>query len=212
MDKKYYIKRWKRITTLYLLFFMGTIALKAQINPNTYYTSGWQFDFPLKSNTSSTMNDLGIYVEAGYYFTPQISLGGFVNINTLNEETTLDHMNSEISKNENIKETFSYINIPLGASLRYRFTDKSWWHPYLSIKTGINYAQAKSISPLGTYNDCSCGFYTSPEFGINIFPFKQYILGVNFAIYYTYATNKYKISNRQENGIKSMGVRLGLTF
>lgn len=210
MRRKYYIKSWKRFIAIYLAFLMGIIALNAQISRNTYYTVGWQFDFPINSSFSSTMNDLGIYAEAGYYFTPNISLGGFINVNTQYEEVMSNDLN--ILMLDNIRETLSYISVPVGVSVRYRFIDESWLQPYLSAKVGINYAEAKSTFPMDTYSDKSCGFYVSPELGINIFPFKRYILGLNVAAYYAYATNRHEVSERKVNGIESMGIRLGLTF
>lgn len=70
MYRKHYIKDFKRFITLYLFFILGIMALNAQVNPNTYYQCGWQFDFPIKSDFSNKMNDLGLYVDAGYYSSP----------------------------------------------------------------------------------------------------------------------------------------------
>ena len=212
MYRKHYIKDFKRFITLYLFFILGIMALNAQVNPNTYYQCGWQFDFPIKSDFSNKMNDLGLYVDVGYYFTHNISLGGFINVNTQYDNVTRNVTNDNTSTSENIEETLSYISVPFGASLRYRFVHDTWWQPYVSAKAGVNYAEAKSTMPLDTYSDKSWGFYVSPELGINIFPFKKYLLGINLAAYYAYATNRHDVSSRQVNGLNSMGIRLGLAF
>lgn len=113
MYRKHYIKDFKRFITLYLFFILGIMALNAQVNPNTYYQCGWQFDFPIKSDFSNKMNDLGLYVDAGYYFTNNISLGGFINVNTQYDDVTRNVTNDNTSTSENIEETLSYISVPL---------------------------------------------------------------------------------------------------
>lgn len=211
-NKRYYIRNWKRFIAVYLVFLISIIALNAQINPKTYYQCGWQFDFPINSSFSNSMNDLGLYVDAGYYFTPNISLGGFINVNTQYDEAVHSDGNANPEIPESIKEKSSYISVPFGASVRYRVTDETWWQPYISAKVGVNYTEAKSTMPFDTYSDKSWGFYISPELGINLFPIKHYLLGINVAAYYAFSTNRHDVSSKQVNGLNSVGVRLGVNF
>lgn len=202
----------KRLATLCIAALcLTSIAVEAQVNPRTYYQLGWQFDFPVNSGFTDRMNDLGLYLDAGYYFTPHVSLGGFINVNTRSEyipRRTFTAGTLAVTTDQ----VRSYIQVPFGASLRYRFLWKTRWQPYVSAKVGMNYTEAESSQQLYAYSDKSWGFYVSPEIGINLYPFRHKALGFNIAAYYAYATNRHDVFYGQVDGMNCLGIRLGLAF
>lgn len=202
--------KWMAAACMLILLLMPNLA-KAQINSRSYYQVGWQFDFPIHSGFSNNMNDLGLYLDAGYYLTPNISLGGFINITTQNDYIPRQTFTAG-TISINTDQVRSVIRIPFGVSLRYRFSWRTRWQPYVSAKFGSNYANIESVQQIYEYNDKSWGFYTSPEIGISIFPFKQKYLGFNLAAYYSYATNHSKVFFGEIDGMNNLGFRVGLTF
>lgn len=145
-------KRIRKNTTgllmpLVLAFCLMPHVAKAQINPRAYYQIGWQFDFPVNSGFTDKMNDLGLYLDAGYYLTPNISLGGFINLNTRSEYVPRQTF-TEGTTSVNTDQVRSSIQIPFGVSLRYRFAWRSHWQPYIGAKLGVNYLDAESVQQL----------------------------------------------------------------
>lgn len=212
MDIKRNRKYAVRILTIcmFIFCFIPNIA-KAQINPRVYYQVGWQFDFPINSGFTNKMNDLGIYLDAGYYLTPKISLGGFINLNTRNDYIPRQTFN-EGTVSVNTDQVRSFIQVPFGASLHYRFMWRSRLQPYIGAKLGVNYAETESTQQLYVYNNKSWGVYASPEVGINIFPFNRKYMGFNLAAYYSYAGNRNRVFYSNIEGINNLGIRVGLTF
>lgn len=201
---------WIAAACMLIFLLMPNIA-KAQINSRSYYQIGWQFDFPIHSDYINKMNDLGLYLDAGYYLTPNISLGGFMNINTQSDYIPRQTFTSETTS-VTTDQVRSVIRIPFGVSLRYRFSWRTRWQPYVNAKLGTNYANAESTQQIYEYSDKSWGVYVSPELGINIFPFKHKYLGFNLAAYYSYASNHNKVFFGEVNGMNNLGIRIGLTF
>lgn len=201
----------KGAALLVLAFCLVPYTAKAQINPRAYYQVGWQFDFPISSGFTDKMNDLGLYLDAGYYLTPNISLGGFINLNTRSGYIPRQTF-TEGTVSVNTDQVRSSIQIPFGASLRYRFVWKSCWQPYVGAKLGINYMEAESIQQIYSYSDKSWGIYASPEIGINLFPFRHKHIGFNLAAYYSYAGNRGKVFYHSMDGMNNWGIRVGLTF
>lgn len=202
-----------RAVALFLLALCAFMpeTVKAQINPRAYYQIGWQFDFPISSGFNDKMNDLGLYMEAGYYLTPHISLGGFANINTRSNYVPRQTF-TEGSSSVTTDQVRSFIQVPFGASLRYRFAWRSRWQPYIGAKLGANYAEAESAQQVYAYSDKSWGVYVSPEVGINFYPFKQKYVGFNLAAYYSYASNHGKVFYANMDGMNNFGIRIGLAF
>lgn len=202
--------KWTWAVCMFIFCLVPDTA-KAQINPRAYYQVGWQFDFPVNSNFTNKMNDLGLYLDAGYYLAPNISLGGFINLSTRSDYIPRQTFN-EGTVSINTDQVHSFIQVPFGASLRYRFAWRSRWQPYVGAKLGANYAEAESAQQLYIYNDKSWGVYASPEAGINLFPFRQKYIGFNLAAYYSYASNHNNVFYSRMEGMNNWGIRVGLTF
>lgn len=195
---------------VFVLCLVPDVA-KAQVNPRAYYQVGWQFDFPIHSGFTNRMNDLGLYLDAGYYLTPHISLGGFINVS--NRSDYIPRQTFAVGTVAvNTDQVRSFIQVPFGASLRYRFAWRSRWQPYVGVKLGANYAEAESEQQLYSYQDKSWGVYASPEVGINLFPFKKKYVGFNLAAYCSYASNHSNVFFADIEGMNNFGIRVGLTF
>ena len=160
------------IVILFILYSFST-QIKAQDNSNFYYQIGWQFDFPINLNFSNCMNDIGMYLDAGHYLTPYLSLGAFANINTMYNHLSFCPISESFSTIKNQK--FSYIQVPFGISFHYDFLCNKLFRPFISFKTGANYTEIKYPHPLRIYSEHSWGAYISPEIGIRLFPFKKKI-------------------------------------
>lgn len=208
MDTKVSVKYMGCILSLCFLCLAADV--RAQFNPRCYYQIGWQFNSLLNSSFADKASGWGMYLDGGYYLTPNISLGGFVNFHTNSEyiprQTIIDGATAI-----NTDQIQSVFQLPFGASFRYRFGFKMW-QPYVSAKAGVNYAEATTRLKIYAYTDKSWGFYASPEIGINVFPFKRRWLGFNIAAYYSYATNRSDVFYSAWHGNNNAGIRLGLTF
>lgn len=183
---------------------------EAQFNPRIFYQIGWQFNSLLNNKFADKASGWGMYLDGGYYLTPHISLGGFVNFHTNSEYISRQTITTGTTS-VNTDQIQSVFQIPFGASFRYRFALRSW-QPYISAKAGVNYSEATARLKLYSSNDKSWGFYASPEIGINLFPFKQKWLGFNIAAYYSYATNHSNVFYNTINGTHNTGIRLGVAF
>lgn len=206
--KKHTARIW--VVCAFILCLMPD-TIKSQINPRAYYQVGWQFDFPIHSDFSDKMNNLGLYLDAGYYLTPNISLGGFINLSTRSDYIPRQTF-TEGTVSVNTDQVRSFIQVPFGISFRYRFAWRSRWQPYISAKLGANYAETESEQQMSTYTDKSWGAYVSPELGINIFPFRQKYVGFNLGAYYSYASNHNKVFYCNMDRMNNWGIHLGLTF
>ena len=205
-----YIGRVAALFLLSLCTFIPNTA-KAQVYSRAYGQIGWQFDFPINSGFDDKMNDLGLYMEGGYYLTPRISVGGFVNLNNKsNYVPRQTFTDGSISMTTDQVRTLT--QVPFGASLRYRFSWRSRWQPYVGAKLGANYTYAESAQQVYTYKDKSWGFYASPEIGINLYPFKHKNIGFNLSSYYNYSGNRSDVFFSDTKGYNNIGIRIGLTF
>lgn len=91
------------------------------------------------------MNDLGLYLDAGYYLTPHISLGGFINVSNRSDYIPRQTF-TEGTVAVNTDQVRSFIQVPFGASLRYRFSWRSRWQPYVGFNLGAYYSYASNHS------------------------------------------------------------------
>ena len=106
----------------------------------------------------------------------------------------------------------SIFQLPFGASVRYQFNRGGVCQPYFAVKLGAEYAKYTSFYNVFDSYQKTWGFYASPEFGLNIFPW-SYGPGLHLAIYYSYGTNKVdKLFYYNEKGLNNIGFTLGVSF
>lgn len=193
--------------TLALVFAMPA---KAQITSNTYFNADWQFNGPLSNHYTDKASGWGMNFEGGYYVTPGLALGAFINYHTNNEYIPRQTFSLGATSTITTDQQHSIFNLPFGVTAHYRFS-KGVCQPYVGVKLGANYNKTSSyFSSLEAY-DKNWGFYASPEIGTNIYPWEKGI-GFHVAAYYSYATNKATVLNYSIDGLSNIGFRLGIAF
>ena len=181
----------------------------AQPGRRFYVDAGWQFNATVANDFASVANGWGAYAEGGYYVLPRVAVGGFVSFNTNNEYVPRTTYVAQDGSALNTDMTNSIFQLPFGATLRYRLCWKKL-QPYAQAKVGANYAREYKYLPAMTARDNQWGFYVSPEIGLTWHPFYKLNLGLQFAVYYSYATNRSDAFNL--NGINNIGFKLGVSF
>lgn len=192
-----------------VLFVFSAAAADAQPGRRFYVDAGWQFNGTVGNDFASNGNGWGAYIEGGYYVLPRIAVGLFGSFNTNNEYVPRCTYIGENGSAMTTDKVNSIYQVPLGATLRYRFSYKVF-QPYIQAKLGANYAQEYSYMPTMAYVDDQWGFYASPEIGFTWHPFHRSNFGFQFAAYYSYATNR--SNGFGLNGINNVGFKLGVSF
>lgn len=202
-------KHLYRTAAAMLLFAAMAIPSKAQVSPDTYYNIGWQFNIPLGNDFSNHASGWGMNFEGGYYVTPSLALGAFMNFHTNNEyiDRTTIHMGSTAL---NTDQQHSLFQLPFGLLAHYRF-DYGKWQPYAAMKIGAAYAQMTSDFYIFENSKDTWGFYASPEVGLQYYPWPGSI-GFHAALYYSISTNQGSLMSYDMHSINSLGFRLGISF
>lgn len=209
--RKILMEAGKALTyVVFILCLMPSVA-QAQLLSRHYVRIGWQFDFPISSGFLSGMNDLGLNIDAGYFLTPNISVGGFVGIQRQHGYIPRQTFTSG-TMSVNTDQVRSLLRVPFGVSANYRFAWRSSWQPYVGIRLGVCYAEAESVQQLYAYSDKSWNLYVSPEAGLNFYPFRRKYIGFSLAAYYSYAGNRSRVFYGNIDGMHNAGFRLGVIF
>lgn len=82
--------------------------------------------------------------------------------------------------------------------------------PYVQAKIGAEYSTQSTYMSTFVNRHDNWGFYMSPEVGLTVFPFSKTDLGFQFAMFYSFASNKN--SAYDINGINNLGFKLGIAF
>ena len=183
---------------------------KAQVSLDSYYNIDWQFNIPLGNDFANDVSGWGMNFEGGYYVTPQIALGAFLNFHTNNEyfsRRTL-HLTNTLSLNTD--QQHQMFTLPFGVLMHYRFIEADF-QPYAAMKLGMCYSEFNNYYYIFLRSQDRWGFYMSPEIGFNWYPWPNSI-GFHFAFYYSFATNKCNIMTYSQDIINCLGFRLGLAF
>lgn len=183
---------------------------KAQISLDSYYNIDWQFNIPLGNNFSDGASGWGMNFEGGYYVTQDIAVGAFLNFHTNNEYFSRRTLNLSNTLSVNTDQQHQMFTLPFGALIRYRFVEADF-QPYVGMKLGACYSEFNNYYYIFMKSQDKWGFYMSPEVGFNWYPWPNSI-GLHFALYYSFATNKCNIMTYSQDILNSIGFRLGLAF
>ena len=183
---------------------------KAQVSLDTYYNVDWQFNIPISNHFSNVASGWGMNFEGGYYVSPDIAVGGFINFHTNNEYLSRRTINLGGNQAINTDQQHQMFTLPFGLLARYRFIEADL-QPYVGMKLGMCYAEFNNYYYIFLKSQDRWGFYMSPEVGFNWYPWANSI-GFHFALYYSFATNKCNIMTYSEDIINCLGFRLGLAF
>lgn len=181
----------------------------AQMGKRHYINAGWQFNGTLANDFAQSAQGYGAFLQAGYYVSPMIAVGGFASFGTnvtYAPKTTYRFEDGSALTTDLYKSIYQ---VPFGASVRLRFL-RHEFQPYFEAKVGTEYStQSTYLSAYVNRHD-NWGFYVSPEIGLTFFPFYKADVGFQFAAYYSYSTNRN--DNYGINGLNNLGFKVGIAF
>lgn len=199
-----------------LYIFMAAFALMlstgkadAQMGKKYYVNAGWQFNGTVGNSFVKSAQGYGAYIEGGYYITPMFAVGGFASFNTNNEY--IPKQTYTFSDNSALTTDLdrSIYQVPFGFTMRTRFLWNEF-QPYLGTKVGAEFSTQSTYMSTFVNRHDNWGFYMSPELGFTYFPFEKTDFGFQFAVYYSFCTNKNK--SYDIKGINNLGFKLGIAF
>ena len=190
-----------------LMVFAGTA--NAQMGKREYINAGWQFNGTVGNSFVETASGYGAYIEGGYYITPMFAVGGFASFNTNNDYIPKQTYTFKDQSALTTDVDRSIYQVPFGLTMRTRFL-RGELQPYLGTKIGAEFSTQSTYMSTFVNRHDNWGFYMSPEVGLTYFPFEKTDVGFQFAVYYSFCTNKN--SSYDLKGIKNLGFKLGVAF
>ena len=194
-------------TAAALVAFAGTAD--AQMGKREYINIGWQFNGTVGNSFVETASGYGAYIEGGYYITPMFAVGGFASFNTNNDYIPKQTYTFKDQSSLTTDVDRSIYQVPFGLTMRTRFM-RGELQPYLGTKIGAEFSTQSTYMSTFVNRHDNWGFYMSPEVGLTYFPFDKTDVGFQFAVYYSFCTNKN--SDYDLKGIKNLGFKLGVAF
>lgn len=181
----------------------------AQMGKRHYINAGWQFNGTLANDFVQSAQGYGAFLQAGYYVTPMIAVGGFASFGTNNTYVPKTTYRFEDGSALTTDLHKSIYQVPFGASVRLRFMRQEF-QPYFETKIGTEYSTQSTYMSAFVNRHDNWGFYISPEIGLKFFPFYKTDVGFQIAAYYSYATNRN--DNYGINGLNNLGFKVGIAF
>lgn len=181
----------------------------AQMGKKNYINGGWQFNGTIGNTFAKSAQGYGAYIEGGYYITPMVAVGGFASFNTNNEYHPKQTYTFSDKSALTTDLDRSLYQVPFGTTVRVRFM-RYELQPYVEAKIGTEYSSQSTYMSTFVNRHDNWGFYMSPEVGLTFFPFEKTDMGFQFAVYYSYATNRNK--SYDINGLNNLGFKLGIAF
>ena len=182
---------------------------RAQMGKREYVNAGWQYNGSIANNFVEAGNGYGAYLEGGYYVTPMFAVGGFASFNTNNDYIPQQTYTFKDQSALTTDVDRSIYQVPFGLTMRTRFM-RGELQPYLGTKIGAEFSTQSTYMSTFVNRHDNWGFYMSPEVGLTYFPFDKTDVGFQFAVYYSFSTNKN--SDYDLKGIKNLGFKLGVAF
>lgn len=188
---------------------LSTGIADAQMGKKYYVNAGWQFNGTVGNSFVKSAQGYGAYIEGGYYITPMFAVGGFASFNTNNDY--IPKQTYTFSDNSALTTDLdrSIYQVPFGFTMRTRFL-RNEFQPYLGTKVGAEFSTQSTYMSTFVNRHDNWGFYMSPELGFTYFPFEKTDFGFQFAVYYSFCTNKNK--SYDIKGINNLGFKLGIAF
>ena len=186
-----------------------TLPAQSQVSLDAYYNVDWQFNIP-SNNYVDKASGWGMNFDAGWYVTPDIAIGAFMNYHTNNQyvNRAVVHVSNETAIFTDQQR--SLYQLPFGISALYRIVESDW-QPYVAMKLGTEYAYTSSYYNIYKSAEDSWGFYMSPEVGVRWYPWPNGV-GLHAAAYYSFSTNKSGVMGAHLKNPSNFGFRLGLAF
>ncbi len=203
--KKYSI----RLALAVVLFAGLSLPAKSQVSLDAYYNVDWQFNMPI-NKFADKASGWGMNFDAGWYLTPDIAIGAFMNFHTNNQYVDRSVVNIGHETAVYTDQQRSLYQLPFGVTALYRIIE-SEWQPYVALKLGAEYANMSSYYYIYKSSEDSWGFYMSPEVGVRWYPWDNG-MGLHAAAYYSFSTNNGSVMGRDMETPGNFGFRLGLAF
>ena len=119
-----------KVVALAAIAIAFAMPAKAQLSDNGYANIDWQFNVPLSNNFADKASGWGMNFEGGYFVTPNLGLGLFLNY----------HSNHEYIPRETFKigagdvttdQQHTMFQLPFGAAARYQWNRGGAVQPYV---------------------------------------------------------------------------------
>ena len=203
--KKYTV----RLAVAAALFAGISLPAKSQVSLDAYYNVDWQLNIP-SNNYADKVSGWGMNFDAGWYLTPDIAIGTFLNYHTNSKYIDRAVVNLSDETAVFTDQQRSLYQLPFGVTALYRIIESDW-QPYVAMKLGAEYAYASSYYNIYKSAEDSWGFYMSPEIGVRWYPWANGV-GLHAAAYYSFSTNKSSVMGGDLKNPSNFGFRLGLAF
>ena len=182
---------------------------KSQVSLDAYYNVDWQFNIP-SNKFVDKVSGWGMNFDAGWYLTPDIAIGAFMNYHTNNQYVDRAVVHVSDATSIYTDQQRSLYQLPFGLTMLYRIIESDW-QPYVAMKLGAEYAYTSSYYNIYKSSEDSWGFYMSPEIGVRWYPLPNGV-GLHAAAYYSFSTNKSSVMGAELHNPSNFGFRLGLAF
>lgn len=182
---------------------------KSQVSLDAYYNVDWQFNIPSNKFVDKA-SGWGMNFDAGWYLTPDIAIGAFMNYHTNNQYVDRAVVHVSDATSIYTDQQRSLYQLPFGLTMLYRIIESDW-QPYVAMKLGAEYAYTSSYYNIYKSSEDSWGFYMSPEIGVRWYPLPNGV-GLHAAAYYSFSTNKSSVMGAELHNPSNFGFRLGLAF
>ena len=182
---------------------------KSQVSLDAYYNVDWQFNIP-SNKFVDKVSGWGMNFDAGWYLTPDIAIGAFMNYHTNNQYVDRAVVHVSDATSIYTDQQRSLYQLPFGLTMLYRIIESDW-QPYVAMKLGAEYAYTSSYYNIYKSSEDSWGFYMSPEIGVRWYPLPNGV-GLHAAAYYSFSTNKSSVMGAELHNPSTFGFRLGLAF
>ena len=136
--KKYTV----RLAAAVALFVGINQSANAQVSLDAYYNVDWQFNMPSNKYVDK-VSGWGMNFDAGWYLTPDIALGAFLNYHTNSEYVDRGVVNLSSETAIYTDQQRSLYQLPFGVTALYRIIESDW-QPYVAMKLGAEYAYVSS--------------------------------------------------------------------
>lgn len=122
-----------KVVALAAIAIAFAMPAKAQLSDNGYANIDWQFNVPLGNHFADKSSGWGMNFEGGYFVTPNIGLGLFLNYHTNHEyvgRETFQLGAGEVTTDQQ----HTMFQLPFGAAARYQWNRGGSVQPYVSAK------------------------------------------------------------------------------
>ena len=113
-----------KVVALAAIAIAFAMPAKAQLSDNGYANIDWQFNVPLSNNFADKASGWGMNFEGGYFVTPNLGLGLFLNYHSNHEYIPRETLGAEYAK---IRSNFNMLE-----------ARENSWGFYASPEVGVN--------------------------------------------------------------------------